>query len=427
MHVHAGHDSVALAPGARRSARLILAAIVVPLLLATLVGLVLLHPGSTTKVGSLPQIAKGMEAASVRVVDKPLASCQLQGLEQAPDSGLLNSAVCATVLSGRGAGMTVPVHVPPEYANDIHVGTVIKVLYNPKEITQGTPYMFWDVERSVPMALLGAVYVVLVIAVAGKRGFAALVGLGASTLVLVGFIVPALMAGRSPLFVTLVGAAAMLFVSVYMAHGVTIRTTTALLGTFVGLAVTVALAMWGVGAATLSGATSEDALTLFTYFPKMSLSALLTCGIVIAGLGALNDVTITQASAVWELHAANPTMGRWRLFARAMRIGSDHIASTVYTLAFAYAGTALPTLILAMMVDRSPASLLVAGDIAEEVVRTLVASIGLILAIPITTALGTALATAVGADDGHARWARWNRKPLEADANMWEVDLGDER
>lgn len=423
MHVHAP-AAPPLDPGMRRRARVVLTIIVVPLLVATLLGLVLLHPGQNTTIGSLPQIAPGMEAGRVRVIDKPLEQCQLPGDLAGEGANLLASAVCATVVTGQGTGLTVPVHVPPERRADIRPGTVIKVLYNPAQVSQGTPYLFWDIERGWPMALLAALYVLLVIAVAGKRGLWALVGLVASTVVLIGFIVPALMSGASPLAVTVVGSAAMLFVSVYLAHGISIRTTTALLGTLVGLGVSTSLALWGVRAATLSGATSEDALTLFTYFPKLSLSALLTCGIVIAGLGALNDVTITQASAVWELQAANPHMGRWRLFVRAMRIGSDHIASTVYTLAFAYAGTALPTLILAMMVDRSLASLAVAGDIAEEIVRTLVASIGLILAIPLTTALGTVLVSIVGGDEPARvrRLPRWRRRPLPTEANMWEVE-----
>lgn len=456
MHVHhsAEVQDDLLAPAARKRARIVLSIIVLPLLIATIVGIVALHPGSNSRIGSLPQIAKGMDQARVRVVNQPLSSCQLSGtaavgsntVEQqlaqqneqsqqatgapndAAGASLLGSAVCARVLSGQGAGMTVPAHVPPEFKSSIHAGTVIKVLYDPSQVSQGTPYMFWDVERSMPLALLGILYVVLVIAVAGKRGFAALIGLLASTVVLCGFIIPALMSGSSPLLVTLVGSAAMLFVSVYIAHGVTIRTTTALLGTLVGLGITVMLATWGVHASTLSGATNEDALTLYSYFPHMSMSALLISGMVIAGLGALNDVTITQASAVWELQAANPEMGRWRLFSRAMRIGADHIASTVYTLAFAYAGTALPTLMLAMMVRRPIGSLLVAGDIAEEVVRTLVASIGLILAIPITTALGTILVSAIGVDEERPAWHhRLRRKPLAPDDNMWEVPVDAEQ
>lgn len=428
MHVHVeGGHAAELDPRMRRRVRIVLSIVVIPLFLATLVGLYVLHPGQASKIGSLPEVAEGMERAKVEVVATPIDKCRLPNVEgESGEGGLLASARCAKVLEGKGKGLVVPVHVPPEYGQAVGVGTVIKVIYDPAQLSQGTPYLFWDIERGWPLVMLGIVYVVLVGAVAGRRGLFAVVGLLASTVVLVGFIVPALMSGSSPLLVTLVGASAMLFVSVYMAHGVTIRTTTALLGTFIGLAITVGLALWGVRAATLSGATSEDALTVFSYFPDLSLSALLTCGIVIAGLGALNDVTITQASAVWELAASNQTMGRWRLFSRAMRIGADHIASTVYTLAFAYAGTALPTLLLAMMVHRPVGSLLAAGDIAEEIVRTLVASIGLILAIPITSAVGTLLVTIVGVDeDGTSRLRRRlsrNKRVLGPGENIWEVD-----
>ena len=121
------------------------------------------------------------------------------------------------------------------------------------------------------------------------------------------------------------------------------------------------------------------------------MSALLVCGMVLAGLGVLNDVTITQASAVWELHGANPTMGTWKLARVAMRIGRDHIASTVYTLAFAYAGSALPLIMVAALIDRSVWATILSGEIAEEVVRTLVSSIGLVLAIPATTLIAAFL------------------------------------
>ena len=125
--------------------------------------------------------------------------------------------------------------------------------------------------------------------------------------------------------------------------------------------------------------------------PGLSLRALLTCGMVIAGLGVLNDVTITQASSVWELHAANPLLSRTRLFTGGMRIGRDHIASTVYTLAFAYAGTALPLILAASLMDRAVLDTMLSGEIAEEIVRTLISSIGLVLAIPATTAIAAAL------------------------------------
>jgi uncharacterized membrane protein len=228
---------------------------------------------------------------------------------------------------------------------------------------------------------------VLVLVVARWRGLAALVGLVVSFVGIGVFTLPALIEGSPPVAVALVTASALMFVLLYLAHGVTARTTTALLGTFGGLAATALLAGWASGAAHLTGLVDENALDLRQYAPDVSLSGVLLCGIVIAGLGVLNDVTITQASAVWELRASAPHASRRELYARGMRIGRDHIASTVYTVAFAYVGAALPLVLLVSLSDRALLGTLTSGEIAEEVVRTLVGSIGLVLAIPATTAV----------------------------------------
>ncbi|RHA44120.1 YibE/F family protein, partial [Cellulomonas rhizosphaerae] len=126
---------------------------------------------------------------------------------------------------------------------------------------------------------------------------------------------------------------------------------------------------------------------LMSYAPDVRLRAVLLCGMVLAGLGVLNDVTITQASAVWELNAASPDASRRQLFSRGMRIGRDHIASTVYTIVFAYVGATLPLVLLVSISDRAILDALQNGELAEEVARTLVGSIGLVLAIPLTTAI----------------------------------------
>lgn len=399
MHVHHDQD-VRLDKHSRHQARIILACVVIPLLIATIIGAVVTFPYGGAAVDKTPYLDNGVTRARGVVVDKPLRSCQFA--DELGGSDLLSSAVCVKITHGKGTGVIVPVHVPPENKSVATPGTKLKLFYEPSAVTEGTPYIYDDVQRTVPLAVLVALYVGLVVVVAGRRGAAALVGLATSLLVVVFYLIPALISGQSALVVSVVGAAAMMFLSVYLAHGITIRTTTALLGTFLGVAVTLWLATTSVTWAGLSGGTSDDALYMQSYFPNVSLSALLTCGIVIAGLGALNDVAITQASAVWELFAANPTMKPTTLFSRAMRIGRDHIASTVYTLAFAYVGTALPTFIIAATVDRPVMDLVMSSTIAEEIVRTMVASIGLILAIPATTAMGTFFVTWIHATGEHA-------------------------
>ncbi|WP_420809302.1 YibE/F family protein [Actinomyces procaprae] len=393
-HSHSGPLNLGAAEAGR--VRLVLAAIVVPLVAATLIGLIVLWPGGGSLLGSRPFTADGasMESATITSLDTADCADTTGALAGVSNDSLLADAVCAEITSGDGAGLVMPVHVPAESLAAADAGDRLKVMYSPAALASGTPYVFVDYDRQVPVAALAVVYLVLVVAVAGRKGALSVLGLLLATGVLLGFMIPALLDLASPMWVTLVGASAMMLAAVYVAHGISVRTTTALLGTFAGVVITVLLSLWGVDAANLTGATEETALTLTAMVGGINLQALLTCGMVVAALGVLNDVTITQASAVWELHAANPALGRARLFTGGMRIGRDHIASTVYTLAFAYAGTALPLILAASLIDRSFTDTLLSGEIAEEVVRTLVSSIGLVLAIPATTAIAAALCAA---------------------------------
>ncbi|ARD41818.1 YibE/F family protein [Actinomyces gaoshouyii] len=397
------HGASPVTVGEARRVRIVLAAIIVPIVLATLVGLALLWPGKGSLVGSRPFAVGGSSMETATVTSTSVSDCEdsAKVLSGISNGSLLTDALCAEITSGEGKGLVVPVHIPPESARVAHPGDSMKVLYTPQALAGGTPYVFVDYQRSLPIGLLAAVYLVLVLAVAGKRGALSVLGLLMATAVLMGFMIPALLAGENALAVTLTGSLAMMLMAVYVAHGVSVRTTTALLGTFAGVIITVLLALWGTSSSNLTGAVEDTALTLNGLVGEagvqLDLRALLTCGMVVAGLGVLNDVTITQASAVWELHAANPAMPRGRLFTGGMRIGRDHIASTVYTLAFAYAGTALPLILSAALIDRSVIDTLLSGEIGEEIVRTLVSSIGLVLAIPATTAIATILCRTGGA------------------------------
>ena len=149
------------------------------------------------------------------------------------------------------------------------------------------------------------------------------------------------------------------------------------------------IGLLAIDATRLSGASDETAATLGAYVGDLNFQGLLTCAVIVAGLGVLNDVTITQASAVWELRGAAPQLTRTELFTRAMRIGRDHIASTIYTIVFAYAGAALSVLLLLYFYQRPILSLVSTEEISEEIVRTLASGIGLVLAVPITTAIAT--------------------------------------
>ncbi|WP_061962357.1 YibE/F family protein [Demequina flava] len=285
--------------------------------------------------------------------------------------------------------------LPLELADfSYEVGDSVRAL----QIPDGT-LIFGDFNRGPPMLVLLVVYVVLVLAIAWWRGLGALLGLVAAFGVIIFFTVPALFEGSNPLIVGLVTGSGALFALLYMAHGPNARTTTAYLGTLAGLLITTVLAWWAVDASRLTGIWSEEGSHLELAGRDVDLQGLVLCGIIIAGLGVLNDVTVTQASAVWELRAARPDISRWNLFARGMRIGRDHIASTVYTIAFAYVGAALPAIMLISLYDQSLGVSLTSAEIAEELVRTLVGSIGLVLAVPLTTGIA---ALVVGYDGAMA-------------------------
>jgi uncharacterized membrane protein len=250
-------------------------------------------------------------------------------------------------------------------------------------------YSYFGTERSGSLWILAGVFALVVIAVARLRGVFAILGLAFSGLVLWTFALPALLVGESGVLVGLVASAAIMFVVLYTTHGVSIRTSAALAGTLAGVGMTAVIAIFSVGSTHLTGVDDESGSVLSSFAGDLSFQGLLTCAIIVAGLGVLNDVTITQASAVWELRGAAPGLTRRQVFASGMRIGRDHIASTIYTIVFAYAGTALTVLLMIHLYDQPLLDLLATEEIGQEVVRALVSSIGLVLAVPITTAIAT--------------------------------------
>ena len=248
-------------------------------------------------------------------------------------------------------------------------------------------YSFSGVNRLPVIAVLTVFFVAAVIAVPRWKGLFALVGLVIAAWVLMSFMLPAIIVGKPGMPVALAGSTVIMFIVLYVAHGISLRTSAALAGTLLGLGVTTALGAFAVGAARLSGFADENEYDLAQLAPAINFQDLLMVGIIVGGLGVLNDVTITQASAVWELRAAAPGWSRAKVFAAGMRIGRDHIASTIYTIVFAYAGAALTVLLLLHFTTRQPLALLGNELFGGEAVRTLASAIGLILAVPITTGI----------------------------------------
>jgi uncharacterized membrane protein len=253
-----------------------------------------------------------------------------------------------------------------------------------------TSYAFYDFERGWPLVALAIVFAVVIVAVARWRGLLALVGIVVAFLVLVVFLLPALRDGAPALPVALVASAAILYAVIYLAHGVNLRTSAALLGTLSSLLLAAGLSWAAVDLAHLTGLSDDQNSTVSAYLGNVSISGLLLAGFIIGSLGVLNDVTVTQASTVFEL--AHLGGSRRAIFLGAIRVGRDHIASTVYTLVLAYAGTALPLLLLFSVANRSLGDIVMSESVAIELARSAVGGIALALSVPLTTAIAAVLA-----------------------------------
>lgn len=260
-----------------------------------------------------------------------------------------------------------------------------------------TTYSFYDYERTWPLIGMAVLFAVVISVVAGWRGFRALIGIGVAFAVLVVFMLPALRDGSPAIPVALVASAAILYAVIYLAHGVSLRTSAALLGTLTSLLLAAGLSWAAIELAQITGLSEEETNAVATYLGNVSITGLLLAGFIVGSLGVLNDVTITQASTVFELAQIGDGGTRRGVFLGAMRVGRDHIASTVYTLVLAYAGSALPLLLLFSVADRSLGDVLTSETVAIEIARSAVGGISLALSVPLTTAIAAILATPGGA------------------------------
>jgi uncharacterized membrane protein len=246
-------------------------------------------------------------------------------------------------------------------------------------------YTFYDYQRDGTLWILTIIFILAVILLGRWRGLGAIAGLAASLLVLVIFMLPAILDGHSPVMVAVVGASVIAFIALYLAHGFTTATSVALIGTFASLAITAILSSVFIASAKLTGFTDDSSYFLSALGGQVDMRGILLAGFVIGALGVLDDVTVTQVSAVAELRLAQPDATHRQLYRSAVNIGRDHISSTVNTLFLAYAGAALPLLLLFTQTHQAISSLAGREIIATEIIRSLVGSIGLVSAVPITT------------------------------------------
>ena len=385
-HAHRAGDDV----GVGSLARLILLGGLALAALATVVGLFQLWPDAKAveSAGSDLEFSAAGVSFPQATITEVLPPCDPASSETGhaptdPTCGHLN----ARVTSGPDDGLEVLIPLVGPLADvGLTEGDGLQLVRIPQN-ERPALYSIFGVDRDQPLLVMALLFAVVVIAVAWFRGLFAIVGLAISGLLLVKFMLPSLLSGEPGLAVAMVGASAIMFVVLYLAHGPSVRTSTALAGTLFGIGITAAVAQIAVAASHLSGLGDGNSADLSSFVDDLNFQGLLTCAIIVAGLGVLNDVTITQSSAVWELRSAGPELSRTKIFGSAMRIGRDHIASTIYTIVFAYAGAGLSVLLMLFLYEQPLLDQLGREDIGAEVVRTLASAIGLVLAVPVTTAI----------------------------------------
>jgi uncharacterized membrane protein len=426
-HAH-HHDHPDGGPLTTKGTQRLLVGVVAAFATVALIGLVLLWPDAERPVLA-EELGMGAELVDATVTGATQAPC----IGTTEEQGIICEEVQFDVTTGSTAGDSASFQVPvTEAAIDFEAGDRIVLGYQP-EVDPEFRYYFNDFQRDTPLVALVALFVVAVVALGRWQGLRALLGLVVTGVVMVAFLFPSVLDGHDPTAVALVSAIVIALVALYLTHGVTERTTVALLGTFAALGMTAVLAAVFSSLARFTGFGTEDAFYLQIASSSVDIKGLVLAGIIIGSLGVLDDVTVTQVSAVWQLHQANPSYGPRRLYAAGVEIGRDHIASTVNTLVLAYAGASLPLLLLFTQAGRRLVDVAAGELVAVEVVRTLVGSIGLVAAVPVTTALaawvithGSALRASSASDPASSppggapaddpRWPAPSAPPTEAQA-----------
>ncbi len=362
------------------------------LLLGTVAGIVALWPSGDSIVQPPESRLPDTERAEVIGVNE--TECPV------PDA---DGCVEATVrlLSGPDTGDTTQ-FIVGQSANEVLVDVGDKIRVVKSQVPEGTriegvevpAYGFTDFERSEPGYWLAAAFVLIVLVFGRWHGLRALAGLGISLAVVLGFIVPSILHGQQPLLVAIFGSFAVMLATIPVAHGLGPKTIAASFGTALSLLLTIALVTFFTRIAHITGFSAGDEVAyLKAYADSLSIQGLLLAGIVIAALGVLDDVTVSQSSTVMALRRANPALGFGELFTSAIAVGRDHITATVNTLFLAYVGASLPVLLIFSIGDVDVGYAINSESVNSQIIATLTGSIGLIAAVPITTFLAALMAT----------------------------------
>ena len=295
------------------------------------------------------------------------------------------------ILSGEYAGIPMEIDYgkrqirSDDYLFSVGDRIMVSISKTPDNVVHA---YFVDFVRTTPILWLTISFAASIILISRWKGIRALLSMAFSLYVIIGYIIPHILIGEDPLRVSIIGSVILLAVTLYLTYGWTLKTHAAVLSMVLVLLLTGALSWLFVIFARLNGSGDENVMFLMQLMETpINLRGLLLGGMIIGALGVLDDLVTTQASAVFELHHANPEFGFSGLYNSAMRIGQDHVAATVNTLVLAYAGASLPMLLMFSLARGDYGYLINFSFIAEEVVRTLVGSLGLIAAVPLTTAI----------------------------------------
>jgi len=289
---------------------------------------------------------------------------------------------------------------PSNLAPHVEQGDPIRVqpVSAPAGARHVEPYAFAGLDRRGTLIWIVLAFAALVIVMTRWRGVLALVGLGLSLLLVTRFVVPAIAEGSSPLLVALVGSLAVMFVTVGLTYGFSPQSAAAILGIAGSLLFAAVVGTIAVHAARLDGQSSEYSTVLSQANARISLQGIVLGGLVIASLGVLADMAVTQASAVMALRRANPGLSPRALFSSGFGVGRDHLVATTHTLVLVYVGATLPLLLVLHSVGVGFTDALNAQDVAEPVVATLVGAMALLISVPVTTALATLLVSRIPAE-----------------------------
>lgn len=394
-------------PHSRIAVRAVLA-VIIPLAVATLIALVVMWPADPEPAPSGTQLTR-VTGTIVRIDRKPCPPAVQPGTggegtdaagapaapqEPAPpptDPRKCGDAV-VDLTSGSAAKSTITTALPSGPGARVFAKGDKVILVQSPGAELNPEYLLSDHDRSNAMWLVAAAFALAVIAFGRWRGLTALAGLAVTFALLLWFLIPAILGGAPPLAAAIVCASAIMLAVLYLTHGFSVRTSIAVMGTLASLILTGLLAIVAIGLTHLTGIIDDNSLILDLGY-RLNAQGLLLASIIIGSLGVLDDVTVTQVATVTEVARADPACGFRSLYRAAGRVGRAHIASVINTIVLAYAGASLPLLLLFTISSQPLGDVLTNPVVAQEIVRSVAGTLGLIAAVPITTALAALVAT----------------------------------